>query len=801
MNTIKLFSITAICAAVLTSCSIKDEILPNPNNGGQVEVKFASDSISALQTKVQNSLWTGLERIGIFMVENGTTNIMSGVSNREYANPNTSSLASVTFSSSNPICYPLVTTPKVAFIAYYPYKPLTDVWTYPIDVSTQTTQSAIDLMRAVANNSGNGYDNTYSSTVNLHFYHKLSKIIINVTAGDGVTESLAGMSVRITNLPYRGSLNLSADANLVQREATPTGNVAPRTVVDGSQYEAIVIPGGTAGIKFTLTTGSTAYEANIPSPASWESGHKYVYAVTLTKHEADISGTVEDWDGGSPDVPTTGYPGGYPDEAIPTGLYQGEIQLYYSDGTPMTASLASPPEAILRSGTSQGLRLQANGQLPFDVTANKVIKEIVLTDLNPQRTYLIGRHTSSGPLYLNIDASGEMKFRDADAEGFIPIGCFAEFQLINALAGNYKQEADLDLLGETVTPNVEWTPIGNRFGSYFNGTFNGNDKNIDNIYINSTNDYQGLFGYMIGYLCNINIRSGNIKGQDYVGGVVGYTTNGITSCSNGASVEGRRWVGGIVGSMMAYNSIGCYNTYNTGNVSGISRVGGVAGTVGYSMELCYNTGNVSGSDTVGGLVAVNTEPLSNSYNTGNVSGSGRCIGGLAGVNVQFIISSYNAGSVSGVDLIGGITGVNGPGVFVSGIGSCYNTSSVTGTGTGIGGIAGWNGRDYINDGDTTNISACYSTGVVSGAGNVGVIVGTNNYGGGVSKCYYLTGSYGIGGNITSNPEPTPFSSGWPDETEWGPYYNGDSHESGPWQSYGSWNGGVNPIFPKLWWEP
>ena len=801
MNTIKQISTAAVlCAALLSSCTIKEEnILITPNTGKPVEVQFASDSISVLETKVQNNLWTGDERIGIFMVENNTTNISGGVSNREYLNPSDNSSSSVQFSSTNPICYPLATTPKVAFIAYYPYKALTDVWTYPIDVSTQTSQSAIDLMRAEAGNSGNGYDNTYGSTVNLHFYHKLSKIIINVAVGDGVTESLSGISVRIANLPYRGSLNLSAETNTVQRQATPVANIAPIAIVDGSQYEAIVIPGSTAGVKLSFTTSAATYEAAIPSPVEWQSGYKYSYTVTLTKHEADISGSVENWDDGTPYVPTTGYPDG----AVVSGLYQGEIQVYYSDGTPMSATLAMPPEAILRAGTSSpnSVHFTADGRIPFDNTVNKVIKEIVLTDLNPQKTYLIGRHTSSGSLYLNIDESGELKFRAAD-NGYIPIGSFAEFQLINNVPGNseakYKQDADLDLLGESVTPNVEWIPVGIRKNTAFNGLFDGNGKSIINMYVNNRYSNNpsliregGLFGYIEenATLSNINITNGKIIGDYTAGGIAGYNDRGkIISCSYSGSVAGSEYVGGIVGA-----SCGTIKACsNSGNIVGLNYVGGVAGEHSGVMADCYNTGNIilEGSEFVsvavaGGVAAIfSGDSMTACYNKGSITANSitdefsYCVGGTAGRVDSCIMmkACYNTGNIiimddSGNSLAGGVAGSLGGGhslfsdLSTSAMTACYNTGSIFLENGYVGGVVGYK----VDDHDLILLSYWLNV-----AGDDAI--------------------YGIG-NTESNNNAMPFNESWP-------FWSiGNGSDDAYWKTLGYWNGGVNPVFPKLWYEP
>ena len=117
----------------------------------------------------------------------------------------------------------------------------------------------------------------------------------------------------------------------------------------------------------------------------------------------------------------------------------------------ITAGYAGPMEIHYSSGDVGSVRLKAGGRLP--ATMNGVISKITLGASGA--TYDIGRHKSSCPIYLNIHADGSLQFRPADAEGFIPIGSIAEFQMINNnLGGKYKLEADIDLLG----PALVWTP-------------------------------------------------------------------------------------------------------------------------------------------------------------------------------------------------------------------------------------------------------------------------------------------------------------------------------------------------------
>ena len=78
-------------------------------------------------------------------------------------------------SKNSPIYYPEDNS-AVDFIAYYPYsETISDYKNYPIDLSNQTKQNAIDLMTAV--NLTNRQ--LASPQGNLQFKHLLAKLVLN----------------------------------------------------------------------------------------------------------------------------------------------------------------------------------------------------------------------------------------------------------------------------------------------------------------------------------------------------------------------------------------------------------------------------------------------------------------------------------------------------------------------------------------------------------------------------------------------------------------------------------------------
>lgn len=312
---------------------------------------------------------------------------------------------------------------------------------------------------------------------------------------------------------------------------------------------------------------------------------------------------------------------------------------------------------------------------------------------------------------------------------------------------------------ENSAPANTWTPIGNS-DNYFRGTFDGQGHTVSGIYINSENDFQGLFGYNEGTIKNIGVTESYIKGEYSVGGVCGLnnTLRGtISNCYNSGAISGNEEVGGVCGGNYSGSTISnCYNSgsingtgeytiaggvcgenngtisnsYNSGTVIGNCYVGGVCGSDSYgTISNCYNTGTISGNLEVGGVCGWKTGTISNCYNTGTINGDEN-VGGVCGGNYSggTISNSYNTGTISGYEEVGGVCGYNN-----GTISNCYNTETISGH-EGVGGVCGYNIR---------TISNCYNSGIVSGDWLVGSVCG-DNWDGTISNCYYLEGTAGGG---------------------------------------------------------
>jgi hypothetical protein len=188
----------------------------------------------------------------------------------------------------------------VNFIAYYPHSSSISA-DYKLGVSItddQSSQLATDVLYAPA---GAAYSKT-SGQVTLPFEHKLAKLEFNISNDAGVTEPLADLKVKITGQPLTGKLNLTDGT--VGDLGTESATITPLTVTDGTNYEAIVLPASTSNVTFTFTNKANETFVGTVPDASWVSGNKYTYTVTLTKKEAIITGTISPW-GTNPDKDIT----------------------------------------------------------------------------------------------------------------------------------------------------------------------------------------------------------------------------------------------------------------------------------------------------------------------------------------------------------------------------------------------------------------------------------------------------------------------------------------------------------------
>lgn len=285
----------------------------------------------------------------------------------------------------------------------------------------------------------------------------------------------------------------------------------------------------------------------------------------------------------------------------------------------------------------------------------------------------------------------------------------------------FKLVADIDMEG------FPWIPIP------LNTTFDGNNHTIYNLNISQyiTNDKVGLFSEITkdGIVKNLTLNSVNINfpTRNYIGAIAGTCYGTVTNChvilTKANSIVGNNYVGGLVGLLNGaeYSTIGA-------NISSCS------------VSSTTSSSSVVGSEYVGGAIAHVSYEATNLVSDIHVSAS------IAGSNsVGGVIGYVNGQDIDKISFEGIITAIstNGEnfGGLIGRIGSCILTASkanavfeATSTTKYVGGIVG------VSYGWESQITACYSQGLINdGVENSG-IVGYYNGECSINNCYTLHNS-------------------------------------------------------------
>ena len=204
---------------------------------------------------------------------------------------------------------------------------------------------------------------------------------------------------------------------------------------------------------------------------------------------------------------------------------------------------------------------------------------------------------------------------------------------------------------EKQVAELSWTPIGN--GKKYCGTFDGNGKTIRNLFISSTSNEIGFFGYAADCrIKNITFDNAKVKGNDnsstgILAGCAGSCVIENIKTTGNCSVEGKYETGGIAG--RANGNIS--NCENHAIVKGLHSVGGIVGICfdsENSITSCANYGEITGTeDFVGGIIGYFGEgSLQNSVNNGNITGDAR-VGNLIGyANICNINNVLGIGNIT-----------------------------------------------------------------------------------------------------------------------------------------------------------
>lgn len=264
----RLFTAYGLLTLLITlgSCS-SDETLATERTDITFETGVAQ--------RVMNTTWDAGDKIGVFMVKNGTgldaSGIVGGGDNVAY----TTTTGNGTFTpTAGGLKFPADGT-AVDFIAYYPYTGSLDNYTYAVDLTDQRRPSTIDLLYA---NDAKGFSQS-SNIVRLNFRHQLVRVELTIKSADN--KQLTGVKVDLNDQPLRATFDLNtgtfsqiaADRGTIAMNATSAGTLLTAT--------AFILP-GQRDITVTITaTDGTTKQITLDANKNLKQGDKYTKKISV----------------------------------------------------------------------------------------------------------------------------------------------------------------------------------------------------------------------------------------------------------------------------------------------------------------------------------------------------------------------------------------------------------------------------------------------------------------------------------------------------------------------------------------
>lgn len=283
----------AIAALALTACSNDDEI----KVGGDNAILLTS-SLNVAETRaatdIQTSAFDAGENVDVYITEhNGGNNPTTYPQPIEYT---TGAGGALTVGTQ--YYYP-TSGNGVNIYALYPATAETGkLFTIAEDQSTEANYKASDLMygKPVANPVSPS-----ANAVDIKFTHLLSKVTINLIAGENVT-SLDGAKVEL--LGVKPSTTLTADINGYSITAA-SGNATPITVMTATETvtsgSAIIVPQTLPEMFLQVTLGGATLTGKLSTgEPTLVAGNEYTYDITVNMRGGalEIEGSITPWDDG-----------------------------------------------------------------------------------------------------------------------------------------------------------------------------------------------------------------------------------------------------------------------------------------------------------------------------------------------------------------------------------------------------------------------------------------------------------------------------------------------------------------------
>ena len=314
-------------------------------------------------------------------------------------------------------------------------------------------------------------------------------------------------------------------------------------------------------------------------------------------------------------------------------------------------------------------------------------------------------------------------------------------KLLAALAEAVNGGNDYDGYTIKLTKNLdlngnEWTPIGQKNGNKFKGTFDGQGYTVTGLKISEKkaaafDGYVAFFGATDSATIKNLTVAGSVTGND-AAGIVGKGVNTtLENCHNKATITATVKAAGIVASLDKGTLKNCTNS-GAITTTGTNPAAGIVAwcNPGATIVDCQNSGAVTvtgsgDSSQAGGICGNlgNNSTVTNCSNSGKISASlaGGVAGrakGAAGKAAQ-IVSFTNTGEIVASNFAGGVVGDAQNGVTAE---SCTIKGTVSGTNAagGIFGTTQGNSQSAVKD---CTINANVTATTANRAGQVVGILG------------------------------------------------------------------------------
>ena len=319
--------------------------------------------------------------------------------------------------------------------AYISAAPLMLSYTSPSDYETANTVAS--SVTVGTNNGVTWYDNS----------------------GDPITGSSA-LTVTTAGITITARLNDTSREVLLKAATEVTVPASPPAAPPSSEAELLSV--------WTRTDDETSGTgASTADPILWDVGEVGATALSLTDITASDDATVK----------------------------------LYSDSA-FSAEITGPDTLAIPMGETTTAYIKVTAQDGNNTVyyAVSFTRALVIWDGTEASAFSGGTGTSTDP--YQIGSGGELAYLaqlvnagTADTNNSSALYASLYYELTEDIHLN-TDASDYETWGTSAPSNV-WMPMGNDSNS-FTGTFNGNDYAVSGIYINSTDNYQGLFGYVDG---------------------------------------------------------------------------------------------------------------------------------------------------------------------------------------------------------------------------------------------------------------------------------------------------------------